>query len=50
VLGGAVTSGSATLQIFLEELLHPSRSSRQMPDVVGRCRLTYQTQAESARH
>jgi hypothetical protein len=34
VLGGAVTSGSATLQIFLEELLHPSRPSGQLPDVV----------------
>lgn len=34
VLGGAVTSGSATLQIFLEELLHPSRPSAQLPDVV----------------
>ena len=34
VLGGAVTSGSATLQIFLEELLHPSRPSTMLPDVV----------------
>lgn len=34
VLGGAVSSGSATLQIFLEELLHPSRPSGQLPDVV----------------
>ena len=34
VLGGAVTSGSATLQIFLEELLHPSRPGAALPDVV----------------
>ena len=34
VLGGAVTSGSATLQIFLEELLHPSRPNSSLPDVV----------------
>jgi len=34
VLGGAVTSGSATLEIFLEELLHPSRPNTSLPDVV----------------
>ena len=34
VLGGAVTSGSATLEIFLEELLHPSRPNSSLPDVV----------------
>ena len=34
MFGGAVTSGSATLQIFLEELLHPSRPATQLPDVV----------------
>jgi len=34
ILGGAVTSGSATLQIFLEELLHPSRPNSSLPDVV----------------
>ena len=34
VLGGAVASGSSTLEIFLEELLHPSRPTSSLPDVV----------------
>ena len=34
VLGGAVASGSSTLEIFLEELLHPSRPTSLLPDVV----------------